>query len=354
MEPCRKSMDNRCLCVWLISTSTRFFITLAQCPHLNTKHTVFGHVVSGKEVLDRMAKVPVDAKDRPVSEILISHCGELERRIKNTVPIIAASSSNHPLDHRRPSPDNRGRQRPKHPRTTASSPDSRSSFSTSSYRGNGKNHKKPTPPRRRSDFTIDETRRGRSLTRSVSPEHPSKAPSPPPHHHHHHHHHHRKRSPPPSRSRSPRMNSQSPHLRRRHTRSRSRSRSPRARGWRNDRRENGGHRWWDEETLRREEEEREGGRQRWEGIIEDGPAYDHHNNNNNRSYGGRTQGHGNYDGGGRDRDRERNRRFAGGMPSVAVGGGGLGGGGGAAGGGPGGQEVRFKGRGSMKYRERKW
>lgn len=246
------------------------------------------------------------------------------------VPVKAAPSSNHPLDHRRPSPDNRGRQRPKHPRTTASSSDSRSGSSTSSsYRRNVRKHENSTRSRRRSDFTIDETRRGRSLTRSASPEQPSKLPISHHNYHHHHHHHHRKRSPPPSRSRSPKMHSQSPHLRRRHTRSRSRSRSPRTRGWRNDRRENGAHRWWDEEILRREEEEREGGRQRWEGIIDDGTGYD------DRAYGGMR--HGNYE------VRDANKRLGGGEIFGAE-----------VGTGVGGKEVRFKGRGNMKYKERKW
>ncbi|KAI4112431.1 MAG: hypothetical protein LQ338_008314, partial [Usnochroma carphineum] len=59
-----------------------FFITLAPCEHLNAKHTVFGHVVRGMDVCERMAKLPVDSKDRPLSEVIVSHCGELERRPK--------------------------------------------------------------------------------------------------------------------------------------------------------------------------------------------------------------------------------------------------------------------------------
>jgi len=32
---------------------------------------VFGHVIDGLDVLDRMEKVPVDAKDRPKQEIKV-------------------------------------------------------------------------------------------------------------------------------------------------------------------------------------------------------------------------------------------------------------------------------------------
>ncbi|SLM33698.1 peptidyl-prolyl cis-trans isomerase d [Lasallia pustulata] len=52
------------------TNSSQFFITLAPCEHLNAKHTVFGHVVSGKNVLDRVAKVHVDKSDKPYEAVL--------------------------------------------------------------------------------------------------------------------------------------------------------------------------------------------------------------------------------------------------------------------------------------------
>eukprot|EP00761_Pharyngomonas_kirbyi_P007756 gb/GECH01007766.1/.p1 GENE.gb/GECH01007766.1/~~gb/GECH01007766.1/.p1 ORF type:complete len:165 (+),score=30.25 gb/GECH01007766.1/:1-495(+) len=48
---------------------SQFFITYAAQPHLNGMYTVFGHVIDGLDALDRMEKVPVDAKDRPTREI---------------------------------------------------------------------------------------------------------------------------------------------------------------------------------------------------------------------------------------------------------------------------------------------
>ena len=39
--------------------------------NLDGKYTVFGHVISGLEVLDDLEKVPVDEKHRPITDIKI-------------------------------------------------------------------------------------------------------------------------------------------------------------------------------------------------------------------------------------------------------------------------------------------
>ncbi len=49
----------------------QFFITYKSAPHLNRKHSVFGGVVSGIDVLKRMESVPTDDKDCPKEEIII-------------------------------------------------------------------------------------------------------------------------------------------------------------------------------------------------------------------------------------------------------------------------------------------
>ena len=53
------------------SNGSQFFITLAPTPHLDGKHTVFGRVASGMEVLQRLGNVQTDRHDRPTSEVKI-------------------------------------------------------------------------------------------------------------------------------------------------------------------------------------------------------------------------------------------------------------------------------------------
>jgi peptidyl-prolyl cis-trans isomerase-like protein 2 len=48
------------------SNGSQFFILYKSAQHLNYKHTVFGRVVGGLEVLTLLEKVPVDDDDRPL------------------------------------------------------------------------------------------------------------------------------------------------------------------------------------------------------------------------------------------------------------------------------------------------
>lgn len=45
------------------------FITYRAVPHLDQKHTVFGKVVRGIEILDALERVAVDDKSRPLKDI---------------------------------------------------------------------------------------------------------------------------------------------------------------------------------------------------------------------------------------------------------------------------------------------
>ena len=50
---------------------SQFFINLVNNNFLDSKHPVFGKVVSGIDVVDKIAKVKTDANDRPLEEVKI-------------------------------------------------------------------------------------------------------------------------------------------------------------------------------------------------------------------------------------------------------------------------------------------
>lgn len=53
------------------TNSSQFFITYQAASHLDRKHTIFGRVTSGLDVLTKLEAVPTGGSDRPLNKIFI-------------------------------------------------------------------------------------------------------------------------------------------------------------------------------------------------------------------------------------------------------------------------------------------
>jgi len=60
------------------TNGSQFFICFAATPHLDRKHTIFGRVIHGYDICEKVENIEAGASDKPLKPVEIIDCGELK------------------------------------------------------------------------------------------------------------------------------------------------------------------------------------------------------------------------------------------------------------------------------------